>query len=45
MAIRLVGCSRCFKNYPLRKTTIVGHKRVCHDCRHKEKKNFKVIVK
>ncbi|QIW89277.1 hypothetical protein Gp_3 [Bacillus phage vB_Bacillus_1020A] len=35
--MRLISCSVCFKLYPLKQTTIVSKKRVCHDCKSKQK--------
>lgn len=30
--MRLVSCSECFSNFPLRQTTIREGKRICHGC-------------
>lgn len=36
--MKFVSCSVCFKLVAPKKTTVVEHKRICHECKSEQKK-------
>lgn len=36
--MKTVSCSQCFGLFPTKKTVVIEHKRICHECKKKNSK-------